>query len=196
MKWDCEKKRIEKIFATARHNLRQEGKIAHNLLFSCFTPTHEINLHHRRGLLHAFSDTFIPIRDWCDTTYMRRLWHENMLRTAIEAQLLGCRTVVVEGRTGFTRNNVLKLWKFLIEVVPMLHIPPLWPSWWGRTWSSWAWRNSTESSAPGISTTSASKHFRYINIKCASQWPWTGHNYTLFWINHASDNMKVFFEQC
>ena len=39
------------------------------------------------------------------------------LRTAIEAQLLGCRTVVVENRTGFTRNNVLKLWKFLIEVI-------------------------------------------------------------------------------
>ena len=48
---------------------------------------------------------------------MRRLCHENNPRTAIEAQLLGCRTVVVEGRTGFTRNNVLKLWKFLIEVV-------------------------------------------------------------------------------
>ena len=42
--------------------------------------------------------------------------HESDPRTAIEAQLLGCRTVVVEGRTGFTRNNVLKLWKFLIEV--------------------------------------------------------------------------------
>ena len=51
---------------------------------------------------------------------MRRLWHENNPRTAIEAQLLGCRTVVVEGRTGFTRNNVLKLWKFLIEVVSRL----------------------------------------------------------------------------
>ena len=37
------------------------------------------------------------------------------LRTAIEAQLLGARTVIVERRTKFTRNNVLKLWKFLLN---------------------------------------------------------------------------------
>jgi len=37
------------------------------------------------------------------------------LRTAIEAQLLGARTVIVERRPKFTRNNVLKLWKFLIH---------------------------------------------------------------------------------
>jgi len=47
------------------------------------------------------------------------------LRTAIEAQLLGCRTVVVEGRTGFTRNNVLKLWKFLIEDLKQLGVKKL-----------------------------------------------------------------------
>lgn len=36
------------------------------------------------------------------------------LRTAVEAQLLGARTVLVERRPKFTRNNVLKLWKFLV----------------------------------------------------------------------------------
>jgi len=47
------------------------------------------------------------------------------LRTAIEAQLMGCRTVVVEGRTNFTRNNVLKLWKFLIEDLKQLGVKKL-----------------------------------------------------------------------
>ena len=37
------------------------------------------------------------------------------LRSALEAQLLGARTVIVERRPKFTRNNVLKLWKFLIQ---------------------------------------------------------------------------------
>jgi len=37
------------------------------------------------------------------------------LRAAIEVQLLGARVVVVERRPKFTRNNVLKLWKFLID---------------------------------------------------------------------------------
>jgi len=37
------------------------------------------------------------------------------LRTAIEAQMLGANTVIIERRDGFTRNNVLKLWKFLME---------------------------------------------------------------------------------
>jgi len=37
------------------------------------------------------------------------------LRTAVEAQLLGARVVLVERRPKFTRNNVLKLWKFLID---------------------------------------------------------------------------------
>jgi len=37
------------------------------------------------------------------------------LRSAIEVQLLGARVVVVERRPRFTRNNVLKLWKFLID---------------------------------------------------------------------------------
>ena len=47
------------------------------------------------------------------------------IRTAIEAQLLGCRTVVVEARTSFTRNNVLKLWKYLIEDLKMLGVKKL-----------------------------------------------------------------------
>ena len=46
-------------------------------------------------------------------------------RTAIETQLLGCRTVVVEARTSFTRNNVLKLWKYLIEDLKMLGVKKL-----------------------------------------------------------------------
>jgi len=37
------------------------------------------------------------------------------LRTAIETQMLGATTVIIERRDGFTRNNVLKLWKFLME---------------------------------------------------------------------------------
>jgi len=37
------------------------------------------------------------------------------LRTAVEAQLLGARTVLIERRPKFTRNNVLKLWKFLVQ---------------------------------------------------------------------------------
>ena len=37
------------------------------------------------------------------------------LRTAVETQMMGANTVVIERRNGFTRNNVLKLWKFLIE---------------------------------------------------------------------------------
>ena len=35
-------------------------------------------------------------------------------RTAIEAHLLGARTVLTERRPKFTRNNVLKLWKFVV----------------------------------------------------------------------------------
>ena len=37
------------------------------------------------------------------------------LRTAIEAQLLGAQVIVIERREDFSRNNVLKLWKFLID---------------------------------------------------------------------------------
>ena len=37
------------------------------------------------------------------------------LRTAIEAQLLGAKVIVIECRDDFTRNNILKLWKFLID---------------------------------------------------------------------------------
>ncbi|XP_035704208.1 F-actin-monooxygenase MICAL2 isoform X2 [Folsomia candida] len=37
------------------------------------------------------------------------------LRSAIEAQLLGAKTVLVEKRTNYTRNNVLHLWPFAIS---------------------------------------------------------------------------------
>lgn len=37
------------------------------------------------------------------------------LRAAIEAALLGCKVAIVEKRDGFTRNNVLHLWPFLIH---------------------------------------------------------------------------------
>lgn len=36
------------------------------------------------------------------------------LRMAIETLLLGCKTVIVEKRTEFSRNNVLHLWPFLL----------------------------------------------------------------------------------
>ena len=42
------------------------------------------------------------------------------LRAAIETQLLGAKTVVIERRNEFTRNNVLKLWKFLIDDLKLL----------------------------------------------------------------------------
>ena len=47
------------------------------------------------------------------------------LRTAIETQFLGAQTVVVEKREDFTRNNVLKLWKFLVEDLKSLGIKSL-----------------------------------------------------------------------
>ena len=37
------------------------------------------------------------------------------LRTAVETQLMGANTVIIERRNAFSRNNILKLWKFLIE---------------------------------------------------------------------------------
>lgn len=37
------------------------------------------------------------------------------LRVAIEMALLGAKTVVVEKRDSFSRNNVLHLWPFLIH---------------------------------------------------------------------------------
>lgn len=37
------------------------------------------------------------------------------LRTAIEAQLLGAKVVVVEKRDRFSRHNVLHLWPFVIH---------------------------------------------------------------------------------
>ena len=115
--------------------------------------------------------------------------HNNDPRTAIEAQLLGCRTVVVEGRTGFTRNNVLKLWKFLIEVGFLLFSTTFTSPTCCRTWSSWGWRNCTASSVLETSTTSASKPFRCINRKHVLQC-------------HASDrrqfncNTNIFRQPC
>jgi len=37
------------------------------------------------------------------------------LRTAIEAQLLGAKVVIVEKRDRISRNNVLHLWPFVIQ---------------------------------------------------------------------------------
>ncbi len=37
------------------------------------------------------------------------------MRAAIETQLLGAETIIVEKREDFTRHNILKLWKFLIH---------------------------------------------------------------------------------
>ena len=34
--------------------------------------------------------------------------------------MLGATTVIIERRDGFTRNNVLKLWKFLMEDIKSL----------------------------------------------------------------------------
>ncbi|KAK7067265.1 [F-actin]-monooxygenase mical3 [Halocaridina rubra] len=42
------------------------------------------------------------------------------LRTAIEAQLLGAKVVVVEKRDRFSRNNVLHLWPFVISDLKLL----------------------------------------------------------------------------
>lgn len=42
------------------------------------------------------------------------------LRSAIEAQLLGAKVVVVEKRDRFSRNNVLHLWPFVISDLKQL----------------------------------------------------------------------------
>ena len=42
------------------------------------------------------------------------------LRAAIETQLLGAKTIVIERREEFTRNNVLKLWKFVIDDLKLI----------------------------------------------------------------------------
>ena len=44
------------------------------------------------------------------------------MRTAIEVQLLGAKTIVIEKREDFTRHNILKLWKFLVADFKMLGI--------------------------------------------------------------------------
>ena len=49
------------------------------------------------------------------------------LRTAIETQFLGAKTILVESRQDFTRNNVLKLWKFLIEDLKSLGMKNFFP---------------------------------------------------------------------
>ena len=47
------------------------------------------------------------------------------MRAAIETQYLGAQTIVVEKRDEFTRNNVLKLWKFLLDDLKSLGIKNL-----------------------------------------------------------------------
>ena len=47
------------------------------------------------------------------------------LRSAIETQFLGAQTIVVEKREDFTRNNVLKLWKFLLDDLKSIGIKNL-----------------------------------------------------------------------
>jgi hypothetical protein len=37
------------------------------------------------------------------------------LRAAIEAQLLGAKTIIIEKREEFTRHNILKIWKYLVH---------------------------------------------------------------------------------
>lgn len=49
------------------------------------------------------------------------------LRTAVEAALLGAKVDVVEKRTTFSRNNVLKLWQFMIADLKKLGAKRLYP---------------------------------------------------------------------
>lgn len=44
------------------------------------------------------------------------------MRTAIEAQLMGSRVVMLEKRKSVTRNNVLHIWPFVIEDLKMLGV--------------------------------------------------------------------------
>eukprot|EP00095_Tigriopus_kingsejongensis_P000377 snap_masked-scaffold1811_size27320-processed-gene-0.0 protein:Tk00377 transcript:snap_masked-scaffold1811_size27320-processed-gene-0.0-mRNA-1 annotation:"hypothetical protein D910_10638" len=44
------------------------------------------------------------------------------LRAAIEIQLLGAKTICIEKREDFTRNNILKLWKFIIPDLKALAV--------------------------------------------------------------------------
>jgi hypothetical protein len=49
------------------------------------------------------------------------------LRAAIECALLGAHVVVIDSRDKFTRNNVLHLWKFVIEDLRMLGAKVFYP---------------------------------------------------------------------
>lgn len=49
------------------------------------------------------------------------------LRSAIECKLLGARTVVVEKRDRFSRNNVLHLWPFVIHDLKSLGTKVFYP---------------------------------------------------------------------
>ena len=42
------------------------------------------------------------------------------MRLAIECAMLGVKTVVIEAREYFSRNNVLHLWPFVIQDIKML----------------------------------------------------------------------------
>ena len=49
------------------------------------------------------------------------------LRLAMELQMLGARTIVVEKREQMTRNNVLRLWPFIMEDLKRLGVRKLYP---------------------------------------------------------------------
>ena len=49
------------------------------------------------------------------------------LRLAMETQLLGAETVVLESRRSIDRNNVIKLWAFVMEDLKSLGAKKLYP---------------------------------------------------------------------
>ena len=108
---------------------------------------------------HAASNTFIPIRNWCDVDIYEKIvmwkWPQDCHRSPAAWLSHGC---------GRRQNRLHE--EQCSQIVEIPHwggfyaIPPLSPNQWRRTWSSLVWRNSMASSALGISTTSASKHFR------------------------------------
>ena len=109
---------------------------------------------------HATSNTFIPIRNWYVWCYIYEkivMWKSPQdCHRSSAAWLSHC--------CGWRQDRLHE--EQCSQIVEISHwggsyaIPPLWPNRWRRTWSSLVWRNSMASSALGISTTSASKHFR------------------------------------
>ena len=49
------------------------------------------------------------------------------MRMALEMQLLGAKTTLIEARDKFDRNNVLKLWTFVMEDLKSLGAKKLYP---------------------------------------------------------------------